>query len=68
MSQFEATREANYRAASADGRLAGVTIVPSRAKCRACGKLRTVVTGSYSKSGKFTCGQCRPVFARIAGK
>lgn len=40
------------------GQMIGVTTTPARALCRCCGKMRTAVTGKYSKSGKFICGMC----------
>ena len=46
--------------------MAGVATIPSLDRCSCCGKRRTVATGVYSKSGKFTCGMCRPKSARIA--
>ena len=67
-SLFDGTRESQFRERSNNASMAGVSITPKLTRCQSCGKLRTTQTGSYSKTGKFTCGQCRPVFARIADK
>ena len=64
---FDGQREANYRERSNNASMLAVAFTPALDKCTCCGKRRTVVTGSY-KNGKFICGQCRPVFARIADK
>ena len=67
-SLFEGSREANYRERTNDASMLGVAFTPALDKCVRCLKRRTTITGSYSKSGKFVCGMCRPVFARIADK
>ena len=41
------------------GKMLCVTRTPKLARCKCCGKLRTALSGKFSKSGRFTCGMCR---------
>ena len=65
---FDGTHLANYRERTARQSMLGVATTPAKTKCCACGVMRTSATGSLNKGGQFICGQCRPVFARIADK
>ena len=65
---FAGTVCAAFRERTEAQTMLGVTSIPSLKVCQRCGKLRTAKTGSHNKAGKFICGQCRPVFARIADK